>query len=470
MSIQKRLVGSYLAVILITVGLLEIILIAAVNHYYHHNVQQSLIKQAEISASFFNNYFAEEELSKQSDRLLRGFAQNTSAQVQIIDASLTLLEDSNGNEDQPSMTQYPDIAAAMAGKPGIWRGKDISWGPSADTLLAVSYPLQAAGSIVGVVRYVTSLAPVIATIQYIASWAVGAGLFILILVAILGIYLSRTITEPILALTAAASQLAEGDLTIRTSKRYQDELGTLSDTFNTMAARLEQHQELKNDFISSISHEIRTPLTNIHGWVVTLKADPSKDEGLWREGLDIIDEESIRLTQLVEELLDFSKLENGRIQLSLSTVDVPKLLRHIEAQLTPRAERLGLHFEVTAAATLPAALLDENRMKQVLINLLDNAFKFTRAGGTVILSAAARNDALLLTISDNGQGIPSSELPYITEKFYHGKMSASGSGLGLSICQEIMKLHQGSITIDSVWEQGTTVRLKLPIKGPASYL
>lgn len=463
MSIQKRLVGSYLAVIMITVGLLEVVLITSVNYYYHHNVEESITNQAEISANFFKNYFSDTKLSEQADHLLRGFAQNTSAQVQIIDASGSLLEDSNKNKPHRSMLGYPDVKEALNGGVGRWKGSDPALHAPDDTMLAIAYPLFSADEIVGAVRYITSLTPVIATIRYIAAWFIGAGLLILALVAVLGMILSRTITGPIRELTAAADEMGEGNLSVRTSKRYQDELGTLADTLNTMASRLEQHEALKNDFISSISHEIRTPLTNIHGWVITLKSDPAKDESLWSEGLDIIDAESIRLTHLVDELLDFSKLENGRIQLALTKVELPKLLQQIITQLMPRASRLGLDLRIEMDPALPPLNIDENRMKQVLINVLDNAFKFSRPNGLVSLRAAQHDHEIHMTVQDNGQGIKASDLPHITQKFYHGNEQSSGSGLGLAICQEIMKLHQGSLEIESEWGEGTTVRLRIPL-------
>ncbi|MCM3340532.1 HAMP domain-containing histidine kinase [Paenibacillus sp. MER TA 81-3] len=459
MGIQKRLVGSYFAVILITVCILEIFLIASVNYYYYHNVERILVNQAEISASFFHQYFAEEELEKQSERLLNGFSQNTAAQVQIISSSGQLLQDSAGAQDGKNMLDYPDVQEACSGTVGIWKGRE----PSVhDTVLAVSYPLQAKDMTVGAVRFVTSLTDTMATIRYITVIFISVGLIVVAIVAVLGIFLSRTITGSITELKLAAEQMAEGDFTARAKKRYRDELGTLADTFNTMAAKIRRNEQLKNDFISSVSHEIRTPLTSIKGWVVTLKTEPKDGTAMLADGLEIIESETDRLTVLVDELLDLSKLDNGRIVLSRTPLHLADLLRHIGKQLAPRAARQSISLEVQADDTLPVIHADENRLKQVLINLLDNALKFTGPNGIIKVYTQSSQEQVVITVEDTGAGIAEEDIEHVLQKFYKGNNSAAGSGLGLSICYEIVKLHQGQLKIDSQSGQGTKVYIYLP--------
>ncbi|MFW5437973.1 ATP-binding protein [Paenibacillus apiarius] len=459
MGIQKRLVGSYFAVILITVSILEIFLIASVNYYYNHNVERTLMNQAEISASFFHQYFSDEDLEKQSERLLGGFSQNTAAQVQIISSSGQLLQDSAGAPAGKNMSGYPDVQEACSGTAGTWRGHE----PSAnDTVLAVSYPLQAKDMTVGAVRFVTSLSATTATVRYISVLFISVGIVVVAIVAVLGIFLSRTITGSITELKLAAERMAEGDFTARAKKRYRDELGTLADTFNAMAAKIRRNEQLKNDFISSVSHEIRTPLTSIKGWVVTLKSDKKAGEAMLADGLDIIESETDRLTELVDELLDLSKLDNGRIVLSRTPLHLADLLRHIGKQLAPRAARQGISLEVQADETLPVIHADENRLKQVLINLLDNSLKFTGPDGIITVRAHSTQEQIIIAVEDTGAGIAEEDIEHVLQKFYKGNNSAAGSGLGLSICYEIVKLHQGQLKIDSRAGQGTKVHIYLP--------
>jgi len=184
MSIQKRLVGSYMVVICLTVLILEIFLIASVRFYYFHNVERILMNQAELSASFYQQYFAEEGLAAQSERLLSGFAHNSEAQVQIITPSGELLQDSNGVQGSLSMREYPDVQTAISGGPGIWRGKDPI---TSEPILAVSYPLQAHenGVTLGEVRFVTSLTTTLHTIHQITIVLIVVGILVIAIVTAL---------------------------------------------------------------------------------------------------------------------------------------------------------------------------------------------------------------------------------------------------------------------------------------------
>lgn len=461
MGIQKRLVGSYFVVICLTVLILEIILNLSVRYYYFHNIEQTLMNQAELSASFYQQYFSDEDLEAQSDRLLKGFASHSDAQVQIINAEGRLLQDSNGIQGDFTMTDNMDVQAAIQGQPGSWKGEDPV---TEEAIFTVSYPLQAKGNIVGEVRFITSLTETIHTVNQIAVLLIGVGLLVIGIVTLLGLLLSWTITRSIKDLKQAADQMSEGDFSIRVQKRYQDELGSLADTLNMMASRISKSEQLKNDFIASVSHELRTPLTSIKGWVITLKAGGESNQALFHDGLDIIESESDRLTHMVDELLDFSKLDNGRIAIHLTTVDLTELLQHIGRQLTPRATRQGILLEVKIEENLPVIQADENRVKQVMINLIDNSLKFTSSSGRILITAHTVSGKVVITVEDTGSGIAEADLENVRQKFYKGDHQASGSGLGLSISEQIIALHHGELRISSVLGKGTIVQFDLPIK------
>ncbi|OPA75218.1 two-component sensor histidine kinase [Paenibacillus selenitireducens] len=464
MGIQKRLVGSYVIVICLTVLILEIFLIVSVRYYYFHNVERILMNQAELSASFFQQYFADEDLEKQSERLLKGFAHNSEAQVQIISPSGRLLQDSNGLQGDTSMMKYQDVQAAISGVPGIWRGKDPI---TREAILAVSYPLKSSNEEVtlGEVRFVTSLTETVQTVYQITVLLICVGILVIAIVTVLGLLLSWTITRSIKDLKQAADRMTEGDFSIRVRKRYRDELGSLADTLNMMAARILKSEALKNDFISSVSHELRTPLTSIKGWVITLKSNGKDNMHLLHEGLDIIELESDRLAQMVDELLDFSKLDNGRIALQLAPVQLPELLHHMGRQLGPRAERQGVSLEIQVNENIPPIQADENRLKQVFINLLDNSLKFTAPKGRILLQAYMSLDQVVICVEDTGSGIAEEELQRVLHKFYKADQHTSGSGLGLAISDQIIQLHHGELKITSQVGKGTKVHIYLPITG-----
>lgn len=434
-----------------------------VRYYYLHNVERILMNQAELSASFFQQYFADEDLEEQSERLLKGFAHDSDAQVQIIDFAGRLLQDSTGLQSGYDMTKYLDVRAALKGQPGTWRGKDPS---TNEAILAVSFPLRAHDIIVGEVRFVTSLTETLQTVNRIAVVLISVGLLVLGIVTILGIMLSRTIIRSIKDLKQAADRMTEGDFSTKVHKRYKDELGSLADTLNMMAGRILKSEQLKNDFISSVSHELRTPLTSIKGWAITLKSIGKDNEQIYQEGFTIIESESDRLTHMVEELLDFAKLDNGRINMNLVPVDLSELLHHVGRQLAPRAARQGVSLEIQEVENLPIIHADENRLKQVLINLIDNSLKYTDAPGRILIDAGIDlgREQVVIMIEDTGLGIAVDELENVLQKFYKVDQFASGSGLGLSISDQIIRLHHGELRITSELGQGTKVQIYLPIK------
>jgi signal transduction histidine kinase len=281
---------------------------------------------------------------------------------------------------------------------------------------------------------------------------------------IVSFFLANSIVKPLREVTKVAEKMADGQFKVRSQVKIDDEIKKLSDTLNYMAEEIIKKEQIKNDFISSISHELRTPLTAIKGWAITLKDDEFRDDELLMDGLEIIETESDRLSQMVEDLLDFSRFISGRIILQKEEFDIIKTMDMLGKQWSPRAKTNNINFVVELNTEPIYVIGDENRIKQVLINLLDNSFKFTNENGIVRLSAVKEVNQLIIEVEDNGIGIPEEDLPNIVEKFYKGKHSKSHSGIGLSICDEIVKLHDGKITIDSEVDKGTRIKVFLPIK------
>lgn len=227
-----------------------------------------------------------------------------------------------------------------------------------------------------------------------------------------------------------------------------------------MAEEVEKHEQLKNEFIASVSHELRTPLTSVKGWAVTLHS-MAEDE-IFQEGLEIISNESDRLTHLVEDLLDFSSLSAGKVVYNMEKINLQQVLRQVVSQLRPRAERQHVFFQekYEAGAMITG---DADRLKQVIINVVDNALKFTPADGTIAINFSVIDKHAVVVIRDTGSGISAEELALVKGKFYKGKGKGAGSGLGLAICQEIVEAHQGKFDITSVVGEGTTVEVWLPL-------
>lgn len=458
-SIKKRLVGAFILVILITILIFEVLLIGLLRHYYYNNAEEVLTNQIKTSSDFYSRYFSNISLEDNILDNVDVFWNQTDNQVQILDLYGNVLMDSIGviHED---VIITSDVEKALQGKNGTWTGK-VNYDNY--SVMAVSYPLISDGEIIGVIRFITSLKQIDKSIINISMIFIVIGLGVMIIATVVSYIISNTIVSPIKEVTKIAEKMAKGNFRIRGNKKYDDEIGKLSTTLNYMAEEIIKKEELKNDFISSVSHELRTPLTSIKGWAATLNTDDIYDKETIKDGLTIIENETERLTTMVEELLDFSKFISGKTTLIREKTDIRQILDYIKIHMQSRAQRENLLFIVNWEEELSEIYIDRDKIKQVLINIVDNSFRFTEAGGKVIISGRTQDKYLIIQIEDNGCGINEDELPKIKEKFYKGKTLKSKTGLGLAISDEIIKMHNGELNIESRLGKGTKVSIKIPI-------
>lgn len=456
-SIRKRLVKNFMLVILITVVIIEIVLSNSIQEYYYKNLEDILTSQIEQSTSFYSRYFPSFNLEDILIDDIDIFWRYTDVQVQILSLEGDLLLDTLGiSSDSPINTS--DIIRAQSGEKGTWIGT-VPYSP--ETVMAISVPLVKDNESIAIIRFVSSLAETNRLLKNINILLIAIGLVVITIAGIVGIILANSIVDPLERVSKVAEKMANGQLKIRNDIENDDEIGRLASTLNHMADEIIKREQIKIDFISSISHELRTPLTSIKGWSITLQSDDI-DKELLQDGLKIIEKESDRLSFMVEELLDFSKFISGRITLEKDVFDFSSTLNFIAKQYMPKSKSSNISFSVDVDENVNMITGDENRIKQVLINLLDNAFKFTDEGGRVELKAYRIRKNLVLEVKDTGIGISIEDLPNIKEKFYKGKTSRANSGIGLAICDEIVKLHEGDLSIRSKLGEGTDIRVILP--------
>ena len=464
-SIRKTLTRNFVALILLTVSLLDLALIFGFREYTYNGVKFYLNQQLNSSVYTYERYFKssslEELLADDYGMLFYQFG----GQVQMIDKDAQLVYDSIGAINDP-VKDYPDVLQALKGKDGFRIGPV----PFSDTkVLSVSRPLYSQDDeVIGVLRYSSSLAPAIHSVWTLSRYLLVLTAFVIAIAVVASRMLSKSITRPIEEIQSTAIQLADGQYKKHITMKRDDELGQLAQSINTLAAEIVRKEQVKNDFISSISHELRTPLTSIKGWAAILKDTDPADTDVMNEGFEIIERETDRLSKMVEELLDFSRYISGRITLKKDRFDITSTCEDVFKQMKPRAMKESIHLinEINEEVVLLTA--DEDRLRQVLINLIDNAIKFTDADGWVLFEARKNFPNYEMIISDNGVGMDENELALAKEKFYKGKHSNSHSGLGLSIADEIVKHHSGSIQIVSEKSVGTTIRVIIPLGSEAA--
>lgn len=396
------------------------------------------------------------------------FADKNTVAVWVIDASGRIVISSSGFSINETV-DMPDYAEAMNGDEGTakWRGRL----PSGEKIMASSSIVRYSdGQTAGAVRFMVSLRAIDEQLVMLGTVIAVVALLMFAVIMISSILFIRSIVAPVKSVGETAKRIADGDLTARIEHYpYNDEIGELCNTINNMAARLATADTMKNDFISTISHELRTPLTAIKGWGETLLQLGGTDPAMTERGMGVIISEATRLNDMVEELLDFSRMSNGRMQLKIEKMDALAELDEVVFAFKERAIREGIEI-VYNVPSLPAPMTgDPSRIKQVFYNILDNALKYSEEGGKIVVLVEIPNAAsLVISFCDYGSGIPAEDLPHVKEKFYKANTTVRGSGIGLAVADEIINLHNGTLEINSIYGEGTTVRITLPTD-PSEY-
>ena len=410
-----------------------------------------------LSASS-GGYMTSEFTAITRDYIENYFQDKDKMEIMALSRTGQILITSTGFEpdQQQAMPDY-DMALQSEDSTGNWIGS-LNTG---EKVMAITRAVRDEnGTLVGSIRYMVSLERADQQTFLVIIILVLAGAFIMLLLTFTGIYFIRSILVPVKQISASAKQIAQGDFDVRIEKGKDDELGQLCDAVNDMAGELGAAERMKNDFISSVSHELRTPLTAIKGWAETLRvgADPVTAE----KGMTVIIRESERLSGLVEELLDFSRLQSGRMRLSAARLDILAELDEAVYLFTDRARTEHKDLTYEENTSLSPVYGDRDRLRQVFVNIIDNALKYTESGGSITVSSREEEGFVQVIVSDTGCGIPPEHLPNVKKKFYKANQLVRGSGIGLAVADEIAAMHGGSLEIESQVGVGTVVTVSLP--------
>lgn len=392
------------------------------------------------------------------------FAYKNKIEVQVINRQGKVIVSTTGF--QPSDELMPDFEAALSSASGnaVHRGENAG-GEKIMAGTTVIYGTD--GELLGAYRWVTSLKATYHRIYLTMATIAVIGIAVLGLSALSGIFFIKSIVQPIRDVGNTARKIAGGDFKAKIEIEKNDEIGELCQTINHMAEELQNAETIKNDFISSVSHELRTPLTAIRGWGETAKMSIGTDEELVKRGIDVVLSEADRLSGLVEELLDFSRMQSGRVMVNTSIpINVSEILKTVFDMYTELAAQQGIEVAYTPPKQDSIVLGDPDRLKQVFINIIDNAVKYTEKGGLVLVVQNREEACVQIVVKDTGVGIPAADIDHVKEKFFKSNKTVRGSGIGLAVADEIVKQHQGLLFVESTEGVGTTVTIVLPIYEP----
>ncbi len=436
----------------------------SIHYYYYNSVERKMLNYSNNAVdTYFESYSGDSTSFESGARsFIYDFKDKSTVEVWVIDKYGNVIISSSGFPVR-SNTAIPEYEAAITDLTNVarWTGEF----ESGEKVTTLTKPiLNSKNEIIGSVRYIVSLEEIDAQIN---TWYLIIMLVFVVLVLSLlisGVVFINSVVKSIREINDTARMIADGNYDARIDHYlYKDEVGELCDTINNMAEKIKMSDKIKNDFISTVSHELRTPLTAIKGWGETLLQISDTDPVLMERGMGVIINESARLNGIVEELLDFSRMQSGRMSLKIEKMDVLAELDETVFAFKDRAMREGIDLVYTAP-NLPAPMDgDSDRIKQVFVNILDNALKYTKQGGKILTVAEIVDDKITITVSDTGCGISAEDLPHVKEKFYKTNMTVRGSGIGLAVVDEIIRMHNGTFDIDSILGKGTTVTISFDI-------
>ena len=335
--------------------------------------------------------------------------------------------------------------------------------PSGEKVTAMCHILKDDdGVIYGALRYITSTSDVYNQLILFVFVIILTFAILILLIGNSGLYFVESIVNPVSKICATTREIAKGNFEVRIKNDYNDEIDELCTSINDMALQLSQIDKIKNEFISTVSHEIRTPLTAIKGWGETL-SNYSDDKDLTKKGLEVIIDETDRLSGIVEQLLDFSFIQNKNINLKFDKVDVSALIEKVIDIYKQKTLEEKINISLEKSDTTFVVSGDENRLMQVFINIIDNAVKYIGNGSDIKISVSKQSDKIRILFCDDGSGIAAKDLMHIKEKFYKANNTVRGTGIGLSVCDEIIKLHGGELNIYSQVGKGTKVEIFLSL-------
>ena len=449
--------------VLSALGLLCVLVVTAVFAAYYYSAMESDLRyRARTTTEFFADYLNQSynEYYQSCITYAQTFEDKDHIELQFINAQGKIVASSMGTWSGPSPTTS-DISDAISTR---YMAKYSGINPqTGERIMAVSSPMiYSNGEVIGVLRYISSTAVMDVQIGYIGVMSLLALGVVLLVVLLSSNYYIRSILVPLSTIIEKAKRITSGSYGIQIETAYDDEIGELADTINEMSIKINENEKMQTEFISSLSHELRTPLTAITGWSETLLSSDNLDVQTKR-GMKIIHKEAGRLTEMVLELLDFTRIQDGRMTLNIELADIRSEFEDVVYMYGSRLAQDDIVLDyLDTDEEIPEISCDPKRLRQVFLNILDNAAKHGSEGKRIEASISFEKDTVIVKIRDFGPGIPEDEMPLVKKKFYKGSSKARGSGIGLAVCDEIVLMHGGTLTLENADGGGTLVTVSLP--------
>lgn len=494
-SLQRRLLYGYLAVVVLVLAGVSVGISLLLREFFIASKQSELVgKGVQISRSI-DRYMEGQPDEAQLVAFINSADNFLDARVLVVDAAGKMVAVSaprrGGEGHGPGMRRgmkgmQGPMGGMMAGRTlldpqdAVFRGEVTSkvfhHPLYEEKMVTVGVPLQCTdGTVIGAVLLNSPVRGIDEFLRTMYYYIGGIGLVAILLAAALVRRMARGITSPLRDMQQSAAAMARGDYNTRVPITTDDEVGDLGRSLNALARELGRFvadtarmEKLRRDFIANVSHELRTPLTIIRGYTEAL-LDGTVAAGEGERYHQLMRDETVRLERLINELLDLSRLQSAGAALALEKMPLAAIADGVVALFRPRAEQKGVALALESAGQAAEILGNGDRLTQLLLILLDNALKFTPAGGRITVGISRNGGEVILAVRDSGAGIAAADLPFIWERFYKGDKSHSrqepGSGLGLAIAREIIDRHGATVEVASRAGEGTAFTITFPAAG-----
>jgi signal transduction histidine kinase len=465
MGLRQRWIRNTILLVIIAVIIAAGVFTLVIRNYYYATARAGLEAKVKTATDFFSNYVAKSyaEFYDSAYRYTESFKDADKLELQFIDPDGWLMISSSG-VTAGTTANSPDVWDSIASMQiQSWVGDRELTG---ERIMAVSAPVIYSGDrVVGVMRYLTSLDKLDGRVWRLSLLVFGVGALVVLMIVGMNLIYIEGVIVPVGEITKVSRRIADGSYGIIIEGEYLDDIGEMVKSINEMSQKIAQAEKVQSEFMSSVSHELRTPLTAIIGWSETIAYNDDLDDDT-RRGLGIILKEGRRLTKMVEELLEFTRMTDGRFTLNITKIDVVAELEESISTYDQLLISSGMELDYEPYdGEIPQIPGDANRLKQVFSNVFDNAAKYGRDGKRISVSIKPENNFVVIRIRDYGAGIPEDELPNVKKKFFKGKNARErGSGIGLAVCDEIVRFHGGRLDLSNAPGGGAMATIRLPMK------
>jgi signal transduction histidine kinase len=464
-SLYSKLVLTFFAVILISFIFLALTLSAWFRTYYYKQKKQAMLSQAPVFIDLYEKLSYGSIKPEEFLSYLSSLDTYLNSKIWIINQYKIVYGVSNSKEDGELLSTQisnPDIDLVLKGN--IVAGEGMFAERFNKPMYTVMFPLVINNQIAGAAIMSTPMTGIETELYRIYSFIWLAALIAVVVSTFIIYYFSQSILiKPLYEINKTAREISDGEFEKRVNITSKDEIGQLAESFNYMADTLQNLENMRRDFIANISHELRSPITTIRGFIQgILDGTIPKDKHSYY--LSIVLDESKRLTRLISDVLDLSRLESGEFSLRMGVFDINELIRIIIIKFEKQIESKKLNVNVILAGEFLYAYGDKDRIGQVITNLLDNAIKFTGEGGKISVSTKIEGKKVIVSVGDSGPGIPEDELKLIWDRFHmvdKSRTKKKGTGLGLSIARQIINQHNEKIWVESKEGVGSTFSFTL---------